>query len=225
LPLDSDIINNNKGVMTMNTKLLGAAIRIVPKRMQSKAIAKALNFIFSDQPLDVEEGTLFHLIVSDIKQQWWLTIDKGVFIPLTKEPADRAKLVSVSSELSTLLLLRGKSAIESAIDNGSVIFEGEQSQEVANTVKVIKQDKIDDLIGRAYSFLKLKQPPRISIHTVTIADIKTAKDVDFLRDEAIRLESNDLELALRLMSIAHQARPEGVIIQQKLKEYRAKQAI
>jgi hypothetical protein len=193
--------------------------------MQSKAIAKALNFVFSEQPLDVNEGTVLHLIVSDIKQQWWLTVEKGVFIPLTKAPADRAQLVSVSSELSTLLLLRGKNAIESAIDNGNVIFEGEQSQEVANSIKVIKQDKIDDLIGRAYSFLKLKQPPRINIHTVTIADIKTAKDVDFLRDEAIRLESSDLQLALRLMGIAHQARPEGVIIQQKLKEYRAKQAI
>jgi hypothetical protein len=131
----------------------------------------------------------------------------------------------VSAELNTLLLLREKSVIESAIENGDVVFKGEQSQTVANSLKMIDQGRFDELISRAYRFLKLKQPPRVDIHTVTIADIKTAKDVDFLRDEAIRLESSDLQLALRLMGIAHQARPEGVIIQQKLKEYRAKQAI
>ncbi len=206
----------------MNNKILGAAIRLVPKKIQSRAIAKALNFIFSEQPLNVNEGTALQLIVSDIKQQWWFSIAEGMFIPLTKAPADSSKLVSVSSELSTLLLLRGKSTIESAIDNGDVIFEGDQSQVVIRNAKAIKQDKIDELIGHAYHFLKLRKPPRLNIHTVTVTDITSAQDVDFLRDEALRLESSDFELAQHLMSIAHQVRPNGVIIQQKMKEYREK---
>jgi predicted lipid carrier protein YhbT len=208
----------------MNTKILGAAIRLVPKKIQSRAIAKALNFIFSEQPLNVNEGTVLHLMVSDIKQQWWFTTQEGEVIPLTKAPVDSSKLVSVSSELSTLLLLRGKSTIESAIDNGDVIFEGDQSQVVISNLKAIKQDTIDELIGRAYHFLKHRKPPRLNIHTVTVTDITSAQDVDFLRDEALRLESSDFELAQHLMSIAHQVRPNGVIIQQKMKEYREKYA-
>lgn len=61
--------------------------------------------------------------------------------------------------------------------------------------------------------------PVIDINTVTLADIQYSFDVDFLRDEAVRLESTDLSLAFKLMGLALEARPNGPFIKQKYEEY------
>jgi hypothetical protein len=61
--------------------------------------------------------------------------------------------------------------------------------------------------------------PVLDIHNVEYADIKYPFDVDFLRDEALRLESTDLFLANNLMSLALQARPNGPLMKAKLEEY------
>lgn len=47
-----------------------------------------------------------------------------------------------------------------------------------------------------------------------------AKDIEYLRDLAIRLESDNLPAALRLMEIAHAACPSGHRIRDKVFEYR-----
>lgn len=45
------------------------------------------------------------------------------------------------------------------------------------------------------------------------------KTVDVLRDLAIQYESTDLEIACDLMRVAHEARPNGPFIREKLNEY------
>jgi hypothetical protein len=62
----------------------------------------------------------------------------------------------------------------------------------------------------------------IDIETVQASDIKTPHDVDFLRDEAIRVEDQDIKLASKLMSLAYEARPEGPFIAEKHHEYKSK---
>jgi len=60
----------------------------------------------------------------------------------------------------------------------------------------------------------------LDIKTVTFEDIKSSFDIDFLRDEALRLEPTDLVLAFKLMSLAYQARPNGSLIKAKFEEYK-----
>ena len=62
--------------------------------------------------------------------------------------------------------------------------------------------------------------PVLDIHQVEFVDIKYPFDVDFLRDEALCLESTDLTLAFKLMSLAYQARPNGTLIKAKFEEYK-----
>lgn len=45
------------------------------------------------------------------------------------------------------------------------------------------------------------------------------KDIDLIRDAALSLEENNLELAQRLMKLAHHARPNGMFIKNKLSQY------
>jgi hypothetical protein len=62
--------------------------------------------------------------------------------------------------------------------------------------------------------------PFLNLNTVTLSDVKYSFDVDFLRDEAVKLEETDLMLAHKLMSIAYQARPNGSFIKEKYNEYK-----
>ena len=64
----------------------------------------------------------------------------------------------------------------------------------------------------------------LDVDTVTFEDIKSVHDINFLRDEAVRCESYDLNKACKLMELAYKARPEGPFIKAKLAEYRAKLA-
>lgn len=60
----------------------------------------------------------------------------------------------------------------------------------------------------------------IDIYNVKLSDVKTNSDIDFLRDEAVRLESENLELSYKLMSLAYKARPGGEFIRKKYHEYK-----
>jgi hypothetical protein len=48
------------------------------------------------------------------------------------------------------------------------------------------------------------------------------KAIDAIRDLAIKFEQDDLDVAQSLMSIAHEARPDGEFIKFKLSEYNRK---
>lgn len=62
--------------------------------------------------------------------------------------------------------------------------------------------------------------PVLDINNVELTDVKYPFDVDFLRDEALRIESTDLALAFKLMSLAYQVRPNGLVIKAKFEEYK-----
>lgn len=61
--------------------------------------------------------------------------------------------------------------------------------------------------------------PILDIDNVTIDDVKYPFDVDFLRDEAVRIENESLTKAHHLMSLAYKARPNGPFIKAKFEEY------
>lgn len=64
------------------------------------------------------------------------------------------------------------------------------------------------------------EKPQIDIKTVCFEDIKNNSDIDFLRDEALRIESFDIETAFKLMELANRARPDGPFIKEKLNSYK-----
>jgi hypothetical protein len=89
------------------------------------------------------------------------------------------------------------------------------------------QDKIASMASHILSEIlppsdNISEKPRPNVDTVNFEDIKGGRDIDFLRDEAIRIENVDLEKALRLMELAHRARPSGPFIKDKVMEYRAR---
>lgn len=58
-----------------------------------------------------------------------------------------------------------------------------------------------------------------SLSEIIVSDLKSYQHVNYVRDQAIRLELTNLELAQYLMSLANGKRPSGLFIEKKLKEY------
>lgn len=84
--------------------------------------------------------------------------------------------------------------------------------------------------GEDISFLIPDNLPHISSVNKSLSNLKmrmitkTSQDqavVNSLRDSAIALENIDLELSLQLMSLAHEMRPNGPFIKNKLNNYKA----
>jgi hypothetical protein len=84
--------------------------------------------------------------------------------------------------------------------------------------------RLDNLSYYLFSFLniKSKKTPRLDIEKVQLSDLQNKLDINFIRDEALRLEKSDLKKALFLMELSHQARPNRVFIKQKVAEYQSR---
>ncbi|WP_112478450.1 hypothetical protein [Vibrio variabilis] len=204
----------------MNRRIFITAIRIVPKRLQSKALGKALNFLFTENPIKVDDGTTLAIKLEEIKDPWHFVSEGHKLSAISKAPV--CSDISVESNLDTVLSLQTKEELNNAIVNNQISISGHNKAALLSAISELRQQTMDDLVNSGYRFLRLKQPPRLDIHAVSFADVRNQQDVDFLRDEAIRLENKDIRLALKLMEIAHKARPNGPVISQKVQQYRQK---
>lgn len=98
-----------------------------------------------------------------------------------------------------------KSIPDSTIDAFTALFSGRSSSAYL------------DRFGRRLVSLPRDQD---SLSKLDISDITSSNEVNYLRDYAVGIEKNNLELAYYLMSLAHQARPNGKLIEKKLLSYK-----
>ncbi|MET6759716.1 hypothetical protein [Pseudoalteromonas sp. NCIMB_1079] len=206
----------------MNTKILIAAVKIIPKKLQYRAICKALNLLLA-KPLSQSKGKAISISVTDLNKKWFVTIDNNGFTPLIVDKNADID-INVEASIGAVMAAQRKSRLLNAINSEQIKITGAApyQQEFLEAIKSIEQPKIDGLVQRGYRYLRMKPPVRLNLSTVTLEDVECQKDVDFIRDQAVLLESSNLEQALRLMEIAHKARPEGPFIKGKLFEYRKK---
>lgn len=204
----------------MNKKILNAALVLTPKKLQNKAVSKALNFLFVPGSAAFKEGVTLRLELVDLKRSWLVTTGGSGYQPAKSNlNAD----ITVRAALDVVLAAQDRDRLHSFLRSGEIEVVADPQDKVLleSLLKGLTQAKLDALVARCYGFLKLKPKPRFDIKTVTLAEVKTARDVDWLRDEAVKLETSNLPDALRLMEIAHQARPSGPFIKRKVEEYRS----
>ena len=204
----------------MKKTIIATTLKLIPKAFQYKALCKALNYICVEQDLSQFSDQIIKLTISDINISWLVTCDKNRF-KLTK---NRNVNLEIVIDLNTAMNLQRKTIVMQAVNRESIQFKGELN--LVNQAKYllcqIDEKRLVSLSSHLFSFLKIKsfQPARIDINTVQLNDLKSELDIDFIRDEAVRLEKVDLEKALSLMLLAHRARPSGPFISKKIAEYR-----
>ena len=211
----------------MKKTLISTSLRLIPKTLQNKALCKALNYLFLNAPLGNLKGQVVKLNVTDIKKSWFVSYgDKGF---------EATKLRKVNAEIKTKLnvamSLNDKQVIINALKNGELKVMGAPNlaEAITNSLYALDEKRLESISNHLFSFFNIKnnQPqkaPRLDIHNIKDSDLSDPLNVDFIRDEAIKLENTDLEKALSLMLLAQQARPHGKVINNKVKTYQAKLA-
>ncbi|NKF50095.1 hypothetical protein G3R49_05865 [Shewanella sp. WXL01] len=199
----------------MRKRLISAALKIIPNRLQLKALEKAWHFVFANEKIEV--GSHVRINLQDFNVSWLVPVTK------TEQSQGEQHPLTVSFTLEKLLECRRKSVLQTAIDDGCIHVEGDaaKAQVFKKAVKSVSQPHLDRLVSRCCSFLHIKPEPRIDLATVSVSDIECDEDIDFIRDSAISVQKSDTQQALRLMLVAQQARPNGSHINRKVKEYQA----
>lgn len=211
----------------MKKTLISTALRFVPKSVQYKALSKALNYLFEHHNLNELKNKVVKLNVSDLKKSWLLTYTEQGFTGTTQRKAD----IELKTKFATAFKVHNKAEIVEALYNEDIKLIGEQGlvDVITNNLKALDEKRLKSLSNHLFSFLNLKskqpvEPAPVDINNITADDLATPSNIDFIRDEAIKLEHTDLQKALSLMLLAQQARPNGKVINNKVKDYAAKLA-
>lgn len=200
-------------------RFLLAAITIVPKRIQQKALVKALSFVLPDTSILTGVKGLT-LSIPDLNKSWTFGVSEDGFNSVVPSSL-QGELIELTADSQTLFKCQRKSRLVTSLTDGSVVISAsnEKKQQMLTLLASIEQHQLDALVNRCYSFLHIKSQPYLDVNTVTIEDVEHDEDIDYLRDEAIRLEDIDLKLALKVMRVAQQARPKGPLINSKVAQY------
>ncbi|MCU7375073.1 hypothetical protein PEC18_30710 [Paucibacter sp. O1-1] len=204
----------------INKKILSAAVKIMPNRLQDKAICSALNLLFVKK-ITLDADKTVSVSVNDLNKQWFMRLTAKGFTPLAQKVVGDNH-IQLSTDLATIFAAQRRSQLINALEREAicVVANNQDKQAFLSAFEAITQPQIDNIVNRGYRFLRMTPPARIDINKVVFDDIECQQDVDFIRDHAVNIEKTDLPKALRLMEIAHKARPEGYFIRDKVVEYR-----
>lgn len=204
----------------INKKILSAAVKIMPNRLQDKAICSALNLLFVNK-ITLDADKTVSVSVNDLNKQWFMRLTAKGFMPLAQKVVGDND-IQLSTDLATIFASQRRSQLINALKRGAicVVANNQDKQAFLSAFEAITQPQIDNIVNRGHRFLRMTPPTRIDINKVVFDDIECQQDVDFIRDHAVNIEKTDLPNALRLMEIAHKARPEGPFIRDKVIEYR-----
>lgn len=201
----------------MKKTIIATTLKFIPKSLQNKALCKALNYICQDD-LSLFQQQVIKLNISDLKCSWFVTCGEKGFTATKKRKIN----LEVKTKFNTAMKLGNKAFILDALKQGDIALSGDAHliERANDYLYQLDEKRLESLSAHLFSFLKIKAKPRLDIDTVQLSDLKSPLDVDFIRDEAVRLEKSDLEKALSLMLLAHQARPNGPFITKKITAYR-----
>ena len=207
-----------QGILMKKT-IITAALKITPKKLQNKALCKALNYLFSQVNFNSFQGATIKFNISDLRKNWSVVYDGNVF----KATKPRKVDLEIKTQFNIAINLNNKAVILDALVKEDIQLIGEPSliDDFTQSVYRLDDRRVADLYTNMFSFFKIKskQPPRLDIEKVQLSDLKNSIDIDFIRDEALKLEKVDLKKALSLMMLAHQARPNGPLIAAKIQQY------
>jgi predicted lipid carrier protein YhbT len=221
----------------MKKAILSTSLKLIPNVIQYKALTKALNYLFRDQP-DMARfaGMVVSFKVTDLRTVWTLTCDGYEFSQYKKK---KHKVdVTCLMRSNVALALYSKQDVLRALEQGDIEFEGEATKmaSVEALLSGLDSNKIDNLVDHMRAFLRLKPIDRqqqeqinrlnlrashlgIDLKTVTADQVTSREVVDLIRDAALVFESANTKEALRLMRLAKQGRPNGSVICRKVAEY------
>lgn len=209
---------------------LTTALKLIPQKKQQHYFVNAINqLITKPLPATFVNQTL-EFALQETKHRWLAHYDGQKFQakslkqtkPLNKEHISPLFRLSFPWEL--LFSIKTKSQLIDAIEQHKVTASGNEKaqQLVLELCHQIDEYKIHHYRQRLsrYFGVKVESIQEIPLADINHSHIGGSKDVDYIRDQAIKQEDVNPALALQLMEIARVARPQGPFIKKKLQRYK-----
>ncbi|MBF9001208.1 sulfotransferase family 2 domain-containing protein [Vibrio nitrifigilis] len=203
----------------MKKSITLVALRFISKNKQQVLVSRALNYLLEDADIGSYVSTVVQIKIRDTKHTWSLQCNGKKF-----EPSNNISDVIVTISLDDVINFPSQTQLKTKLKNREIDVQGAKVYQnlVSDLLENVDQVKITACIRRLRKMMGLtdrhiqdKEPDAL-----TIRDIGSEKDVDYIRDLALRLETTTPELSYKLMVLAHGARPKGPFIKRKLDEYR-----
>jgi hypothetical protein len=127
-----------------------------------------------------------------------VTYDGTAFIPTKK----RKTTLELKTKFNTAMQLGNKDIIIDALQQGDIelIWDAELVETTHGYLSHLYSDRLDNISSRLFSFINIKTKTRFDINSVQLSGLKNNADVNFIRDEALKLEKTNLKKALYLMT-------------------------
>lgn len=205
----------------MKNKIVLYALRLLPYKKQQALFVRALNYLVDVQDLKNFNNKTTQIQLRGEKVTWRFSFDGEEIVTSQLEPEIQIKI-----DPNDLLNFPTMTQLKQKIESGDIELIAKDADKIAflSLFESISPIKINQCIRYLRRMLGLRET-RIEdkkLSSLTIRDIGSEGDVNYVRDQALLHETTDRALSFNLMLLAHGARPKGPFIKRKLEEYRLK---
>lgn len=204
--------------MNLRKKIVSSSLKILPNFIKNRAAARVLSLLVPAQSISSSDLDI-NILLSDINESFSVNYNGELFTAKKIKNPD----VIIKTSLDKISHIATKQHLIQAIDSHEIDISSntEQPNQISTLITEIDELQFITTIEKIYTTLRIPHliPARYNWETLTIDDISKPYEIDYLRDQALEIETHNLALARKIMAIAHQARPTGTVIKAKLDEY------
>lgn len=205
----------------MKTKLIIYGLRIIPDKKRQSLFLRAINFLTESNQLIHYKDKVTLIRLLDSKLSWCFSFDGQQFLASQQTPD-----IIISASIEDIIYFPSSAVLKQKVASGelAIVASQDDKQLVIELLESVNPVKVNQCIRYLRNMVGLKET-RIqdkAIDELTIRDIASEADINYVRDQALAVEAHSPALAFQLMHLAHGARPKGPFIKRKLDEYRTK---
>uniref|UniRef100_UPI00131D5119 sulfotransferase family 2 domain-containing protein n=1 Tax=Thaumasiovibrio occultus TaxID=1891184 RepID=UPI00131D5119 len=152
---------------------------------------------------------------------WCFAFDGQQFLVSQKTPD-----IIISTSIEDIVHFPSSAVLKQKVACGELAIVASKDDKllVIELLESVNPVKVNQCVRYLRNMVGLKDT-RIqdkAINELSIRDIASEADINYVRDQALAVEAHNPALAFQLMHLAHGARPKGPFIKRKLDEYRSK---
>lgn len=205
----------------MKAKLIKHGLRLISDKKKQSLFLRAINFLFELSQLIYYKGKVTEIRLVDSKLRWCFAFDGEQFVASQQNPD-----IVISVGIDDILCFPTSDLLKQKVASGEILIVASErdKQLVIELLESINPIKVNQCIRYLRKMVGLKdtQIQDKALDELTIRDIASEADINYVRDQALAAEPHNPALAFQLMHLAHGARPKGPFIKRKLNEYRTK---
>lgn len=181
---------------------------MIPKNKKESLFLRAINFLTESNQLINYKDKVTEIRISDSKLRWCFAFNGEQFLASQQTPD-----IIISASIEDIIYFPSSAVLKQKVASGelAIVASQDDKQLVIELLESVNPVKVNQCVRYLRNMVGLKET-RIqdkAIDELTIRDIASEADINYVRDQALAVEAHSPALAFQLMHLAHGARPKG----------------